>query len=104
MGFTLQDCQDYLATQRQVCMFLSQDQTDRINTALQVLGTRGISVFGSSGDGGSHFSFGPFKAEGDDEAIADALITDRFPLSAAPEAFERSRDRRGGAIKVVLQP
>jgi len=39
-----------------------------------------------------------------DEAIADALITDRFPLSAAPEAFERSRDRRGGAIKVVLQP
>ena len=88
MGFTLQDCQDYLATQRQVCMFLSQDQTDRINTALQVLGTRGISVFGSSGDGGSHFSFGPFKAEGDDEAIADALneISCEFQIPVMPTA------------------
>ena len=41
---------------------------------------------------------------GQDEAIADALVSDRFPLSSAPEAFERSRDRRGGAIKVVLEP
>jgi threonine dehydrogenase-like Zn-dependent dehydrogenase len=41
---------------------------------------------------------------GSDEAIADALISDRFPLDKAPEAFERSRDRKGGAIKVALEP
>lgn len=38
------------------------------------------------------------------EEVADALISHRFPLSAAPEAFEAARDRRGGAIKVVLEP
>lgn len=38
------------------------------------------------------------------EAIADALISDRFPLDRAPEAFARTRDRKGGAIKVVLEP
>lgn len=64
------DCHDFLQQQRQVCMFLSDDQTRRIDMALQVLGTRGVSVFGSSGDGGSHFSFGPFEGEGD---VADAL-------------------------------
>ncbi len=41
---------------------------------------------------------------GQDESIADALISDRFALSDAPAAFERSRDRRGGAIKVALEP
>ncbi len=39
-----------------------------------------------------------------DDAIADALVSDRFPLDRAPEAFDRSRDRKGGAIKVVLEP
>jgi len=38
-----------------------------------------------------------------DYAIADALVSDRFPLSSAPAAFERSRKRRGGAIEVVLE-
>ena len=41
---------------------------------------------------------------GANDAVADALISDRFPLDQAAEAFERSRDRRGGAIKVVLEP
>jgi len=41
-------------------MFLTTDQQARINTAFQVLGLRGVSIFGSSGDGGSHFSFGRF--------------------------------------------
>ena len=54
------DCAAYLQHQRQVCMFLSEDQLKRINAAFQILGVRGVSVFGSSGDGGSHFSFQPF--------------------------------------------
>ena len=41
---------------------------------------------------------------GADDAIADALISDRFPLDQAPAAFERTRDRKGGAIKVALEP
>jgi tripeptidyl-peptidase-1 len=60
MGHSLKECQEYLQQQRQVCMFLSTDQQNRINTAFQVLGVRGVSIFGSSGDGGSHFSFGGF--------------------------------------------
>jgi threonine dehydrogenase-like Zn-dependent dehydrogenase len=36
--------------------------------------------------------------------IARRLITHRFPLEAAPEAFRAAEDRRGGALKVVLEP
>lgn len=36
--------------------------------------------------------------------IADVLITHRFPLDAAVEAFATARDRAAGAIKVVLEP
>ena len=36
--------------------------------------------------------------------IAAAVITHRFPLSEAPEAFRVAADRSAGAIKVVLEP
>jgi threonine dehydrogenase-like Zn-dependent dehydrogenase len=35
--------------------------------------------------------------------LPDILITHRFPLEAAPEAFATARDRAQGAIKVVLE-
>lgn len=36
--------------------------------------------------------------------IAATLVTHRFPLDAAPEAFATAADRTTGAIKVVLDP
>ena len=36
--------------------------------------------------------------------IPKAIITHRYPLDAAPEAFATARDRASGAIKVVLEP
>ncbi len=36
--------------------------------------------------------------------LADLLITHRFPLDAAPEAFRTAADRASGAIKVTLEP
>lgn len=69
LGHSREECNSFVQTQRQVCMFLSEDQVRRIDTALQVLGARGVSVFGSSGDGGSHFSFGRFQGG----AMADVL-------------------------------
>jgi threonine dehydrogenase-like Zn-dependent dehydrogenase len=36
--------------------------------------------------------------------IGDTLITHRFALDAATEAFETAADRASGAIKVVLEP
>jgi threonine dehydrogenase-like Zn-dependent dehydrogenase len=39
-----------------------------------------------------------------DPAIADALVSHRFGLDDAAEAFRTSRDRASGAIKIVLEP
>ena len=60
-GISMADCNQYLQQQRQVCMFLSIDQVNRISSHFKILGARGVTIFGSSGDGGSHFSFQPFE-------------------------------------------
>ncbi len=41
---------------------------------------------------------------GDNDGIPSAIVTHRFPLDDATEAFATARDRAAGAIKVVLEP
>jgi 2-desacetyl-2-hydroxyethyl bacteriochlorophyllide A dehydrogenase len=36
--------------------------------------------------------------------LFDAVVTHRFNLSDAPEAFRAATDRQGGAIKILLEP
>ena len=36
--------------------------------------------------------------------VPETIITHRFPLDAAAEAFTTAQDRESGAIKVVLEP
>lgn len=58
---TYTECYNYLQDQRQVCLYATARQQDRINTAFKTLGLRGTTVLGASGDGGPHWSFGPFS-------------------------------------------
>lgn len=41
---------------------------------------------------------------GDNPEIAQTLVTHRFPLAEAPQAFAVAADRSAGAIKVVITP
>jgi threonine dehydrogenase-like Zn-dependent dehydrogenase len=54
-------------------------------------------------DGGSDFGTAIALLAAHPE-IADTLITKRFPLDDAAEAFRAAADRASGSIKVVLEP
>jgi L-iditol 2-dehydrogenase len=41
---------------------------------------------------------------GNNPVIGQVIITHRFPLAAAEEAFATARDRKAGVIKVLLEP
>ncbi len=60
------------------------------------------SMYGASGAGRDIDSAAAILGRRPD--LADVLITHRFPLDAAVEAFATARDRSAGAIKVVLEP
>jgi subtilase family serine protease len=42
-------------------MFQSQQQEYSIDIEFMKLGLRGVTITAASGDGGSHFAFGPFN-------------------------------------------
>ena len=85
---TLAECRSYLEKQRQVCMFQSTAQMDKINAALMALGLRGVSIFGSSGDGGSHWSFGPFEGFGKVPRTLNKVgCAFNFPIFPSPSPY-----------------
>jgi len=57
---TYEKCLEYAQSQFQVCMYTSAEQTQRISDEFMQMGLRGMTIFAATGDGGCHFSFGPF--------------------------------------------
>ena len=85
---SLAECEDYLQTQRQVCMFLSTEQSAKIDRALMALGLRGVTIFGSSGDGGSHWSFGKFPGWGKVPRELNKIGCEfQFPIYPSPSPY-----------------
>jgi tripeptidyl-peptidase-1 len=86
-GHTKEECTAFLQKQRQVCMFLSEPQVRRINTAFQVLGVRGVSVFAASGDGGSHFSFQKFPPFGIGSTLNQIACQYQMPVAPTDSPY-----------------
>ena len=82
-SYSAQDCADYMATQRQVCMYDSGATVDRINVEFLKAAARGTTLLAATGDGGSHFSFGAFPEK---DAIGQALngISCQYSLPTFP--------------------
>lgn len=81
-------CWTYLTkTQRQVCMFASAAQTDGINSAFMKLGVRGMSIFAASGDGGSHWAFGPFSTDAIGQALNKVTCEYNWPVFPADSPY-----------------
>lgn len=57
----------------------------------------------AAGNAGRDFDIAATLLAGNTK-IPEALITHRFPLTEIPQAFSVARDRKAGAIKVVLEP
>ena len=80
-----EDCWNYLQTQFQACMFPSQEVEDRIDVEMMKLGLRGTTIVAASGDGASHFAFGPFQGGiGDqlNEIICSSMQMPVYPASS----------------------
>jgi len=81
--YTMKQCVDYMQTQRQVCMYDSSTQADRMNNELMKLGMRGVTILVATGDGGSHFSFEPFAPGGIGDELNVISCQYNFPTFPA---------------------
>lgn len=59
-SITYDECVSYMQSQRQVCMYTSAEETEKINDELLLISLQGVTILAATGDGGSHFSFQPF--------------------------------------------
>jgi len=82
--YTKVQCNAYLQTQRQVCMYDSLDQLTRMSYEMLKLGARGMSILAATGDGGSHFSFEPFPSDGIGSGLN--VISCRYNFPTFPSA------------------
>lgn len=85
-----------------VGMAQSDRQVPSIPFVMNELSLLGCNCY-DSGGGGREFARAAAVLAADPE-IAATVITHRFPLAEAAEAFRVAADRGSGAIKVVLQP
>ena len=84
-GHTYKSCWSYLQTQFQACMFDSETVEQRIDAEFAKLGLRGTTITAASGDGASHFAFGPFSGGiGDDlnSIICKSMNMPVYPTSS----------------------
>jgi len=80
---------------------------DQLAVPGPVLGAKELTIVASlmyGRTGGGRDADAAAALLGATPGLASALITHRFPLEAAEEAFATARDRKQGAIKVVLEP
>lgn len=85
-----------------VGMAQSDRQVPSIPFVMNELSLLGCNCY-DSGGGGREFARAAAVLAADPE-IAATVITHRFPLAEAAEAFRVAADRGNGAIKVVLHP
>lgn len=81
-GHSYQQCWDYMQTQFQACMFDSAEIEARIDMEFAKLGLRGTTITAASGDGGSHFAFGPFS--GSLGSTVDSIICGQMNMPVYP--------------------
>jgi tripeptidyl-peptidase I len=83
-GHSYSSCWAYLQTQFQACMFDSETIEQRIDAEFQKLGLRGVTITAASGDGASHFAFGPFS--GGIGSDLDSVICSSMHMPVYPTA------------------
>lgn len=64
-------------------MFHSQNLEDRIDVEFAKLGAKKVTIVAASGDGGSHFSFGPFSS-GEIASELNAIICEKMNMPVYP--------------------
>lgn len=78
-GITKEQCLAYAGKQFQVCMYDNAAITDIMSMEYAKMGLRGVTIFVASGDGGNHFSFGPFPKDSIGNVLNAISCENSFP-------------------------